>query len=403
MKRFTAASRAALREVLRAEIIDGLRLLGRRATEESRAVDHGIDAAHRGRERIHLEQIALDQLDTSFAQVGGAHRIAHERAHLIAALGKSLGQSASDLSGRSGDEDFHVRNLAPGRRRRLEETDKRAPRACATVARATILVSCTRAAVHRNRIAPSASTASAVAALFVYDCDRDGPAVAIPRPEIQIVVRFGPSARNGLDVHAFGARQTVHRKLIRGGQRSVTARLQLGASDAVLGVPAPAIAGRIVALEDLWGAGRDAATVRSAGRRARHRRCGCHPGERDRRTPGDRGRAPRRARRLALAAADRLASANVNAVAADLGVSERHLRRVFRDTVGVSPKAFAKLDALPSRATAPRARTLTRSWASIAAAAGYYDQAHLIAEFRAIAGVTPRALLGELRTGRSIG
>ena len=29
-------------------------------------------------------------------------------------------------------------------------------------------------------------------------------------------------------------------------------------------------------------------------------------------------------------------------------------------------------------------------------AAGYYDQAHLIAEFRAIAGVTPGALLSEL-------
>src|SRR5256885_31144 len=57
------------RELPRAEIIDGLRLLGRGATKESRAVDHGVDAAHRGRERIHLEQIALDQLDTSFAQV----------------------------------------------------------------------------------------------------------------------------------------------------------------------------------------------------------------------------------------------------------------------------------------------------------------------------------------------
>ena len=46
---------------------------------------------------------------------------------------------------------------------------------------------------------------------------------------------------------------------------------------------------------------------------------------------------------LALDAADRLTSANVNAVAVDLGVSERHLRRVFREAVGVSPKAFAKL------------------------------------------------------------
>jgi hypothetical protein len=44
----------------------------------------------------------------------------------------------------------------------------------------------------------------------------------------------------------------VHRKLIRRGQRSVTARLALGAPEAVLGVPTSEMAGRIVALEDLW-------------------------------------------------------------------------------------------------------------------------------------------------------
>jgi len=43
------------------------------------------------------------------------------------------------------------------------------------------------------------------------------------------------------------------------------------------------------------------------------------------------------------------------------------------------------------------------SWASIAAAAGYYDQAHLIAEFRAIAGMTPRAFLDELRVAPPLG
>jgi len=55
---------------------------------------------------INLEQIALGEVDTSLAQVGGARRIAHEGAHLIAALGQSFGESASDLSGRSGDEDL---------------------------------------------------------------------------------------------------------------------------------------------------------------------------------------------------------------------------------------------------------------------------------------------------------
>src|SRR5512140_360932 len=192
-------------------------------------------------------------------------------------------------------------------------------------------------AAHHHRIAPSVSTASAVAALLVYECDRDEPLVSIPRPEVQLVVRFGPPARRGLDVHALGVRQRAHRKLIRRGQRSVTARLHLGAPRAVLGVPASALAERIVALEDLWG---DAATERLCDRLADARDTVAaaailesaiterlasvdeHPGRPE----------------LALDAADRLASASVNAVAADLGVSERHLRRVFRETVGMSPK-----------------------------------------------------------------
>jgi AraC-like DNA-binding protein len=193
----------------------------------------------------------------------------------------------------------------------------------------------------------------------------------------------------------------VHRKLIRDGQRVVTARLRLGAPEAVLGVPASAMAGRIVALEDLWG---DAATRRLCARLAEARDTVDAPAilERaiaDRLASAD-GRHARA--QLALAAADRLATANVNAVAVDLGVSERHLRRVFRDTVGVSPKAFAKLTRFHRALRAAREDAHPR-WASIAAAAGYYDQAHLIAEFRAIAGVTPRALLGELRAAPSVG
>jgi AraC-like DNA-binding protein len=92
----------------------------------------------------------------------------------------------------------------------------------------------------------------------------------------------------------------------------------------------------------------------------------------------------------------------VNAFAVDLGVSERHLRRVFRETVGVSPKAFAKLMRFDCALRAAHEDSHA-SWASIAAAAGYYDQEQFIAEFRAIAGVTPRALLGELRAAPSVG
>ena len=243
------------------------------------------------------------------------------------------------------------------------------------------------------RPAPSAA-ASAVGSLVVEAYANDGPRVAIPQPEIQLVVRCGPTAKDGLDVHAMGARESVHRKFIRGGQWSATARLRLGTSQTVLGASAASLAGRIVPLEDLWGEA-DARHLRerlaSAGtpanasillRRALTDRCIPH--------------LPSSHTRLALAAAERLASANVNAVAAELGTSERNLRRVFRETLGLSPKEYAKLVRF-RRAVDLARESAPAGWASIAVAAGYYDQAHLIADFHAIAQTTPRALLAELR------
>jgi AraC-like DNA-binding protein len=263
-------------------------------------------------------------------------------------------------------------------------------------------------AAHRDRITPSASTASALSALFTYDCHRDSPGVVIPRPEIQLVVRFGPSSRNGLDVHAFGARQRVHRKLIRRGQRSVTARLALGAPEAVLGVPASEMAGRIVALEDLWG---DVAVRRLCARLGDARDVAAAAAvlesaiaERVAAANGNGKGRPARAQ-LALVAAERLtrASGSVYAVAGELGVSERHLRRVFRETVGVSPKGFARIARFQRALGAARSEDGRAGWAGIAAGAGYYDQAHLIAEFRAIAGVTPGLFVGEMRGAAAIG
>jgi AraC-like DNA-binding protein len=242
---------------------------------------------------------------------------------------------------------------------------------------------------------------SSLAGVFVDERDCDAKGVVIPRPEIRLVVRKGPRARNGMDVHALGVRQTVYRKLLQRGQRTVSARLQLGTSKAVLGVAPSAIAGHIVAIEDLWG---HAATQRLYEQLAAAR------------APSeviqvlDRAVAERLARtdsrdtraQLVLDAVERLAQSTVRDIAVELGVSERHLRRIFHETLGVRPKAFAKLKRF-ERVVNAAGTHAQPNWASLAAATGYYDQAHLIAEFRAIAGVTPRALLSELRDAPPIG
>ena len=84
----------------------------------------------------------------------------------------------------------------------------------------------------------------------------------------------------------------------------------------------------------------------------------------------------------------------MSVVADELGVNERPFRRVFRTETGVSPKTIAKPTRFRQAVSAAQA-TQSPSWASVAAEAGYYGQAHPIAEFHTIAGTTPRSLLAE--------
>jgi AraC-like DNA-binding protein len=82
--------------------------------------------------------------------------------------------------------------------------------------------------------------------------------------------------------------------------------------------------------------------------------------------------------------------------AARLGIGERRLGRVLRDETGLSPKAYARAMRLRRALAFHGAPRRARSWAETALAAGYADQAHMIAEFRSLAGVTPPALEAEL-------
>ena len=83
----------------------------------------------------------------------------------------------------------------------------------------------------------------------------------------------------------------------------------------------------------------------------------------------------------------------VDDLAAAVGLSERQLRRRFSVAVGLRPKAYGRVVRL--HAALRLAQTTKRpSWADIAQQCGFYDQPHLIAEFRAATGVSPAVLHG---------
>jgi len=95
--------------------------------------------------------------------------------------------------------------------------------------------------------------------------------------------------------------------------------------------------------------------------------------------------------RLAVAAIRRSRGTEpIHRLAESLGVSRRHLARVFRGAVGMSPKRFA---ALMRFQASLRHRATARDWTEVAAACGFHDQAHLIRSWRQFAGEPPKRLV----------
>ena len=72
------------------------------------------------------------------------------------------------------------------------------------------------------------------------------------------------------------------------------------------------------------------------------------------------------------------------------GCSPAQFIRRFEQAVGLTPKRYARV--LRFGALLPAlVRCGPRDWAQLAAGAGYFDQSHLIHEFRRLAGMTPGA------------
>lgn len=85
----------------------------------------------------------------------------------------------------------------------------------------------------------------------------------------------------------------------------------------------------------------------------------------------------------------------VGTVAERVGRSRRHLVARFREQVGLSPKTFARVVRF-SRAVALIHGGERRSFVDIAHECGYFDQAHMIREFREFAGTTPAEFAGRV-------
>ena len=216
--------------------------------------------------------------------------------------------------------------------------------------------------------------------------DRD---TFVQEPEVATVLAFRTTAERRSDLVVVGPRTRGSYNPGKPLPVCIRVRLRPGRARELFGVPVRELADRAVPLTDLWGRAARDLTSRLVDAGA------------------DTGLAVARLTAalrsvssvdgllvdgLLVASAMRqmeLPGARLSEVADRLGVSERHLRNLFAREVGLSPKHFARI----KRVRTVLALAGSRPWAEVASRAGFFDQAHMIGDFRSMMGVSPGAFL----------
>jgi AraC-like DNA-binding protein len=157
-----------------------------------------------------------------------------------------------------------------------------------------------------------------------------------------------------------------------------------------LGAPPGEVADRHVDLEDVWG--RDAAELRErlcmAGSAPERLHLVEQALARQLRRPLERHPAVR----SALDAFARGYGGSMRELARRTGLSQRRFIQLFTGEVGMTPKVYQRVRRF-RRMLAGVPDVEAPDWAEVAAEHGYYDQSHLIHDFRSFADLTPTAYL----------
>lgn len=160
-----------------------------------------------------------------------------------------------------------------------------------------------------------------------------------------------------------------------------------GQAGAVLGLPPGELMDRHVDLEDIWGRRSGELRERMCAATTTSERFALLEAELVARLDA------RRVHPAVMYALDVLnrPDARVGDIAKAAGLTQRKLIELFTAAVGITPKRFGRVLRF-HRATA-LARSTALDWTRVAHQAGYYDQAHLIRDFRELADMTPSDLI----------
>jgi AraC-like DNA-binding protein len=79
---------------------------------------------------------------------------------------------------------------------------------------------------------------------------------------------------------------------------------------------------------------------------------------------------------------------SIRRIQLDTGLSHTRFIQLFRENVGLTPKLFCRVRRFHGLLDR-MGKGMPVNWAELAVDCGYFDQAHLIHDFRAFAGITP--------------
>jgi len=99
----------------------------------------------------------------------------------------------------------------------------------------------------------------------------------------------------------------------------------------------------------------------------------------------------------AMSILDLRGSIQVPALAQRAGMSTRQFERRFTREIGLPPKLYARIARFES-ALESKALSTADSWTNVANRLGYFDQMHMIKDFKEFSGEIPTSLLTQLET-----
>jgi AraC-like DNA-binding protein len=216
----------------------------------------------------------------------------------------------------------------------------------------------------------------------------------LPDGAIRLMFDFAnvPSAgaAKGPSMRVAGASAAATVLQLSGRLEGVSVALHPGAAATLLGIPAGEIYNCALSLDALWGAEAHALIQQMAEAKDDASRVALLTAALQRRIAGEVSPNQQRARHAAHLVSHAAGRLPLRQVAGAVNVGERRLQQLFYEHVGMSFRAWSRLSRLHACLRLIRQQP-GPAWADLAAEAGFYDQAHLANEFRALCGLSPTA------------